>query len=161
MIDWMVFYAAFNSISVISQWQLPLFMSFLVFTSTRLGSKVSCPRTLPWKKPRGSSAARTQDPWITSQTLYHWATRDLNNSNSQTSDTNSGSIKYKAFEDYTLNVTEIMTFGCERAKNIVGKGENAAKQHFLLFLLIFWKSIFLRTIDPLPHNTAFWCFRDI
>ena len=23
-----------------------------------------------------SSVARTQDPWITSQTLYHWATQD-------------------------------------------------------------------------------------
>ena len=43
----MVFYAAFNSISVISQQQLTLFMSFLAFTSTRLGSEVSCPRTLP------------------------------------------------------------------------------------------------------------------
>ena len=27
-------------------------------------------------KSRGSSAARTQDPWITSQTLYRWATQD-------------------------------------------------------------------------------------
>ena len=33
----MVFYAAFNSISVVSQWQLTLFMSFLGFTSTTLG----------------------------------------------------------------------------------------------------------------------------
>ena len=30
---------------------------------------MSCPRILP----RGSSAARTHYPWITSQTLYHWA----------------------------------------------------------------------------------------
>ena len=36
-IDWIVFYAAFNSISVISRQQLTLFMSFLGFTSTRLG----------------------------------------------------------------------------------------------------------------------------
>ena len=28
------------------------------------------------KKRRGSTAAPTQDPWITSRTLYHWATRD-------------------------------------------------------------------------------------
>ena len=34
--DWMVFYAAFNSISVISRRQLTLFTSFLGFTSTRL-----------------------------------------------------------------------------------------------------------------------------
>ena len=45
----MVFYATFNSISVISRGQLTLFMSFLGFTSTRLGSEVSCPRTFPRK----------------------------------------------------------------------------------------------------------------
>ena len=48
----MVFYAAFNSISVISWRQLTFFYAFLGFTSTRLGSEVSCPRTLPRKKPR-------------------------------------------------------------------------------------------------------------
>ena len=37
LIDWMVFYAAFNSISVISRRQFKLFMSYLGFTSTRLG----------------------------------------------------------------------------------------------------------------------------
>ena len=47
----MVFYAAFNSISVISRRQLTLFMSFLGFTSTRLGSEMSCQRTLPRKNP--------------------------------------------------------------------------------------------------------------
>ena len=47
-------------------------MSFLGFTSTRL----CLPKDTPTKKPRGSSEARTQDPWITSQTLYHWATWD-------------------------------------------------------------------------------------
>ena len=36
----MVFYAAFNSISVISRRQLALFISFRGFTSTRLGSEV-------------------------------------------------------------------------------------------------------------------------
>ena len=51
MIDWMVFYAAFNSISVISRRQLTLLLSFLGFTSTRLGSEVSFPRTLPQKNP--------------------------------------------------------------------------------------------------------------
>ena len=47
----MVFYAAFDSISVISRRQFTLFMSFLGFTSTRLGSEVSCPRTLRRKNP--------------------------------------------------------------------------------------------------------------
>ena len=35
-VDWMVFNAAFNNISIISRQQLTLFMSFLDFTSTRL-----------------------------------------------------------------------------------------------------------------------------
>ena len=34
------------------------------------------PKDTPTKKPRGSSEARTQDPWITSQTPYHRATWD-------------------------------------------------------------------------------------
>ena len=72
----MVFYAAFNSISVISPRQLILFMYFLGFTSTRLGLWSVLPKDTPTKKPRGSSAAQTQDPWIMSQTLYHWATQD-------------------------------------------------------------------------------------
>ena len=36
-IDWIMFYAAFNSISVIIRRHLTLFMSFLGFTSSRLG----------------------------------------------------------------------------------------------------------------------------
>ena len=48
----MVFYAAFNSISVISRRQLTLFTSFLGFTSIKLGSEVSCPKTLPRKNPK-------------------------------------------------------------------------------------------------------------
>ena len=40
----MVFYAAFNSISA------HIIHAFLGFTSTRLGSEVSCLRTLPRKK---------------------------------------------------------------------------------------------------------------
>ena len=72
----MVFYAAFNSISAKSQRQLTLFMSFLGFTSTRLGLWSVLPMDTPTKIPRGSSAARTQDPSITSQTIYHWAKWD-------------------------------------------------------------------------------------
>ena len=56
----MVFYAAFNSISVISQQQLTLFMSSWVSPVLGWGSEVSCPRTLPrknqedpmWLEPR-------------------------------------------------------------------------------------------------------------
>ena len=67
LIDWMVFYATFNNISVISRQQLTLFMSFQGYTSTRLGLWSVLPKDTPMKKTRGSSAAWTQDPWITSQ----------------------------------------------------------------------------------------------
>ena len=63
----MVFYAAFNSISVISWRRLTLFMSFLGFTSAGLGLWSVLPKDTPTKIPRGSSAAQTQDPWITSK----------------------------------------------------------------------------------------------
>ena len=77
LIDWMVFYAAFNSISVISRRQLTLFLPFLGFTSTRIGPWSVLPKDTPTKKKHsGPSAARTQGPWITSQTIYHWATQD-------------------------------------------------------------------------------------
>ena len=65
-----LFYAAFNSISVISQWQLISFMSFLGFTSSRLAQVYS------HKKLRGSSVALTQDLRIISVTLCHWARQD-------------------------------------------------------------------------------------
>ena len=61
--DWLTEWC-FNSISVISRRQLALFMSFLGFTSTRLGLWSVLPKDTPTKKPRGSSAAWTQDPWI-------------------------------------------------------------------------------------------------
>ena len=47
----MVFYTAFNSISVISRRQLTLFMSSWVSPVLGWGSEVSCPRTLPRKNP--------------------------------------------------------------------------------------------------------------
>ena len=48
----MVVYAAFNTISVISQQQLTLFMLSWVSPVLGWGSKVSSPRTLPQKKPQ-------------------------------------------------------------------------------------------------------------
>ena len=41
--------------------------------------------------------------------------------------------KWKAFADDKLNVTEKLKFVLGRLENIVGKGENAGYQHFLLF----------------------------
>ena len=51
-------------------------------------------------------------------------------------------FKLKAFVDYKLNVNEKLYFGLERVQNIVGKGENASYQHFLLFPQCFQKLSF-------------------
>ena len=47
--------------------------------------------------------------------------------------------KFKAFADEKINVTEHWKFDVERVENIVGKGENAGNQHFLLFQQCFSK----------------------
>ena len=39
----------------------------------------------------------------------------------------------KAFADDKLNVAKMMISVCDRLQNIVGKGENAGYQHFLVF----------------------------
>ena len=46
----------------------------------------------------------------------------------------------KAFADDKINVIEKWKFVLERIKNIVGKGENAGFQHFLLFPHCFQKA---------------------
>ena len=46
----------------------------------------------------------------------------------------------KAYADDKINVTEKLKFVLERAENIVGKGENASYQHFLLFPQCFQKA---------------------
>ena len=60
----MVFYAAFNSISVISRRKLTLFMALLGSTSTRLGSEVSCPRTLPRINPEDPVRLEPRTPGL-------------------------------------------------------------------------------------------------
>ena len=47
--------------------------------------------------------------------------------------------KLKEFADNKMNVTNIMKFVLGRVKNILGKGENAAYQHFLLLPKCFQK----------------------
>ena len=49
----------------------------------------------------------------------------------------------KAFADDSLNVVQIMEFAFDRVENIVGKGENAGHQHFLLFPQCFEKDFVL------------------
>ena len=48
--------------------------------------------------------------------------------------------KLKAFADDKLNVNEKLNFGLGKVENIVGKGENAGYQHFLLFPQCFPKT---------------------
>ena len=52
----------------------------------------------------------------------------------------------KAFADNNLNVNQKFKFALGRVKNIVGKGENAGYQHFLLFPQCFQKAIFLGSL---------------
>ena len=47
--------------------------------------------------------------------------------------------KFKAFADDKIIQTQKLKFMLERAGNIVGKGENAGYQHFLLFPQCFQK----------------------
>ena len=54
--------------------------------------------------------------------------------------------KFKAFGDDILNVDEIMNYNLDRVGNIVGKGENAGNQHFLLFPQCFQKASFSRAL---------------
>ena len=49
-------------------------------------------------------------------------------------------IKFKAFADDKLNVAKIVTYVFDRVENIMGKGENAGYQHFLLFPRCFQKA---------------------
>ena len=60
----MVFYAVFNSISVISRATAHIIHAFLGFTSTRLGSEVSCPRTLPRKNPEDPVRLEPRTPGL-------------------------------------------------------------------------------------------------
>ena len=47
--------------------------------------------------------------------------------------------KLKAFTEHNLNVYHKLKFALGRIENIVGKGENAGNQHFLLFPQCFQK----------------------
>ena len=54
--------------------------------------------------------------------------------------------KLKAFEDDKINETEKLKFVLESVENMVGKGENAGNQHFLLFPHYFSKGFIDRVI---------------
>ena len=50
--------------------------------------------------------------------------------------------KLKAFADNKINVGQMMISVFDRVENIVGKGENAGYQHFLIFPQCFQKASF-------------------
>ena len=50
--------------------------------------------------------------------------------------------KLKVFADDKINVNEKFKFGSGTVENIVGKGENAGYQHFLLFQRCFKSPLF-------------------
>ena len=50
--------------------------------------------------------------------------------------------KLKACVDKRINMTEKLKFVLERVENMVGTGENAGYQHFLLFPQCFQKASF-------------------
>ena len=52
--------------------------------------------------------------------------------------------KFKAFADNNLNVYQKLKFALGRLENIVGKGQNAGYQHFLLPHKVFKRLQFLR-----------------
>ena len=54
--------------------------------------------------------------------------------------------KLKAFTYDILKAAEIMIFVFDSVENIVGTGENAGYQHFLLFPLMFSKGFFFRIV---------------
>ena len=79
--------------------------------------------------------------------------------NSLQNDTILDRLKLKEFADGTINVTAILKYGLLKVENIEGKGENAGKQHFLLFPQCFQKASFSGSlkvvivwIDPLPDD---------
>ena len=54
--------------------------------------------------------------------------------------------KFKVFADDKLIVSEIMISVFDRVENIVGKGENAGYQHFLLLPVCFQNASFLGSL---------------
>ena len=56
-----------------------------------------------------------------------------------------GLTKLKAFADNKINVTEKLKFVLDVVENIMGKGENAGYQQFLLFPQCFPKASFSRS----------------
>ena len=107
LIDWMVFYAPFNSISVISRQQLTLFMSFLGFTSTRLGLWSVLPKDTPTKNSEDPVRLEPRTPGLR--------------------------VKHLTTEPSRTPPTQwhlLAGLGKKPFENIVGKGETACTSNF-------------------------------
>ena len=63
----------------------------------------------------------------------YFSRKEPNHFNSLSNDKTLDQFKFKAIADDKINVTEELKFILGRVENIVGKGENAGDQHFLLF----------------------------
>ena len=59
--------------------------------------------------------------------------------------------KSKAFANDKISITQKLIFVSVWIENIVGKGENAGKQHFLLFSQYFNKKTMMAWIAHLRH----------
>ena len=62
------------------------------------------------------------------------------------------SSKLKAFADDNFNMAQIVQFFFEKVENVVGKGENAGYQHFLLFPQCLLLAFFPRVVKK--HHCA-------
>ena len=60
-------------------------------------------------------------------------------------------FKLKAFADDKINMIEKLKFLLGKVENIVGKGENAGYQHFLLFPTMFSKGFSLMVTKSLEY----------
>ena len=72
--------------------------------------------------------------------------RDSDKANSLPNDKILDWTKFKAFADDKWNAIEKLKLVLGWVENMVGKGENAGFQHFLLFQLCFQKASFLGSL---------------
>ena len=79
--------------------------------------------------------------WSKIRLLYHWF-MSINSTKWQSF----RPVQLKAFADNNLNVNKKLKFALGRVENIVGKGENAGYQHFLLFPHCFQKASFTEVL---------------
>ena len=70
--------------------------------------------------------------------------------NSLPNNKNNNWSKLKAFADDKINVAEMMVSLSDKIENIVGKGESAGYQHFLLFPQCFQSPLF-RVVKSLDY----------